>query len=387
MSGVSGVVGRRLVVNMASESDISVQGHGVHTAYVELATALEAREDVTLVRGRYGERVDCDVYHLHTLGTGVWRKILDPRARKVVSAHVIPDSLVGSIRGARWWRPAARRYMRWFYRRADRVLAVSGTVAAALADELGVPGERIEVLHNTVDMAAYRTTQEDRARAREELGIPADAFVVVGVGQVQPRKRVDVFLDLARELPDVHLVWVGGIPFKHLGADHGAMRRLMEDPPANLTFTDVIPHPEVRRHLQSADVFCLPAEQENHPMCILEAAGVGLPVVARDLREYDDTFGDDVLRCTDETFAEAIGGLREDQARYAEWQRRSARIAERFDSAAAAERLVGIYGELAGQGSAGRRAAAAPAPRCGSVSARWPRADRAAARGGGARSR
>ena len=66
MSGVSGVVGRRLVVNMASESDISVQGHGVHTAYVELATALEAREDVTLVRGRYGERVDCDVYHLHT---------------------------------------------------------------------------------------------------------------------------------------------------------------------------------------------------------------------------------------------------------------------------------------------------------------------------------
>ena len=354
MSGVSGVVGRRLVVNMASESDISVQGHGVHTAYVELATALEAREDVTLVRGRYGERVDCDVYHLHTLGTGVWRKILDPRARKVVSAHVIPDSLVGSIRGARWWRPAARRYMRWFYRRADRVLAVSGTVAAALADELGVPGERIEVLHNTVDMAAYRTTQEDRARAREELGIPADAFVVVGVGQVQPRKRVDVFLDLARELPDVHLVWVGGIPFKHLGADHGAMRRLMEDPPANLTFTDVIPHPEVRRHLQAADVFCLPAEQENHPMCILEAAGVGLPVVARDLREYDDTFGEDVLRCTDETFAEAIRGLREDQARHAEWQHRSARIAERFDSAAAAERLVGIYGELAGQGSAGR---------------------------------
>ena len=81
---------------------------------------------------------------------------------------------------------------------------------------------------------------------------------------------------------------------------------------------------------------------------------MGLPVVARDLREYDDTFGDDVLRCTDETFAEAIRGLREDQARYAEWQRRSARIAERFDSAAAAERLVGIYGELAGQGSAGR---------------------------------
>lgn len=354
---VSGVGGRGLVVNMASESDISVQGHGVHTAYVELASALEAREDVTLVRGRYGERVDCDVYHLHTLGTGVWRKILDPRARKVVSAHVIPDSLVGSIRGARWWRPVAQRYMRWFYRRADRVLAVSGTVAAALEDELGVPAERIEVLYNTIDMAAYRTTPQDRARARSALGIPADAFVVVGVGQVQPRKRVDVFRSLAAELLDVHLVWVGGIPFKHLGADHGAMRRLMVDPPENLRFTDVIPHPEVRLHLQAADVFCLPAEQENHPMCILEAAGVGLPVVARDLREYDDSFGDDVLRCTDGTFAEAITSLRDDPEVYAAWQRRSARIAERFDSAAAAERLVGIYEELAAaaRGATGRR--------------------------------
>lgn len=119
----------RLVVNMASESDISVQGHGVHTAYVELATALERRDDVTLVRGHYRRRVNCDVYHLHTLGTGVWPKILDRRAKKVVSAHVIPDSLVGSIRLARYWRPVARRYMQWFYNRADRVLAVSQTVA------------------------------------------------------------------------------------------------------------------------------------------------------------------------------------------------------------------------------------------------------------------
>src|SRR5690606_2919020 len=76
-----------LVVNMASESDISVQGHGVHTAYVELASALERRDDVTLVRGRYRKRVDCDVYHLHTLGSAMWRKILDPGAKKVVSAH------------------------------------------------------------------------------------------------------------------------------------------------------------------------------------------------------------------------------------------------------------------------------------------------------------
>ncbi|WP_134772956.1 glycosyltransferase family 4 protein [Ornithinimicrobium flavum] len=339
--------GRSLVVNMASESDISVQGHGVHTAYVELAGALERRDDVTLVRGAYGERVECDVYHLHTMGSAMWRKVLDRRARTVVSAHVIPDSLVGSIRGARHWAPLARAYMRWFYRRADKVLAVSGTVARVLEHELGVAGHRIEVLHNTVDMSAYRTTPEDRAAARRHLGIAEDAFVVVGVGQVQPRKRLDVVDRLAREHPDVSFVWVGGIPFRHLGAEHGAMRRLMDQAPDNLHYTDVVPHPEVRRHLQAADVFLLPAEQENHPMCILEAAGVGLPVVARDLREYDDTFGDDVLRCDDDGFAHALTRLRDDPQERERWRRGSARIAERFDSATAAERLVRLYRELA----------------------------------------
>lgn len=345
---------RGLVVNMASESDISVQGHGVHTAYVELAQALERREDVTLVRGGYGERVDCDVYHLHTLGLAMWRKLLDRRARTVVSAHVIPDSLVGSIRGARWWRPLASLYMRWFYGRADKVLAVSGTVAHALQHELGVRPERVEVLHNTIDMSRYATTPADRTAAREALGIEAGRFVVVGVGQVQPRKRVDIFHRLAAEHPDVLYVWVGGIPFKHLGADHAAMRRLMDRAPDNLRITDVVPHEQVRAYLQAADVFCLPAEQENHPMCVLEAAGAGLPVVVRDLPEYDDTFGDDVLRCDDGGFARAIETLRGDPAAYRAWQEGAARIAARFDSGAAAERLVGIYRDLARRGGTDR---------------------------------
>lgn len=367
-----GQVGSTLVVNMASESDISVQGHGVHTAYIELARALERREDITLVRGGYRTSVECDVYHLHTMGSSMWRKILDPRAKKVVSAHVIPDSLIGSIRLARYWRPLARRYMQWFYNKADTVLAVSSTVARVLEDELRVPKEKIEVLHNTIDMAAYETTPGARTSARRHLHISEDAFVVVGVGQVQPRKRIDVFDQLARQHPDMLFIWVGGIPFKHLAAEYGSMRRLMQRAPNNLLFTDVVPHPEVIQYLQAADVFCLPAEQENHPMCILEAAGVGLPILARDIPEYDDTFGEDVLRCDDGTFAAAVALLRSDRSEYANWRRRSANIAERFDSSAAAERLVRIYRDLAPDATVDSRATVHPdAPR--HISSSWSR--------------
>lgn len=337
---------KHLVVNMVSESDITVQGHGVHTAYDEIATALEARNDMTVIRGAFGQSVDCDVVHFHTIGSNTWRKLLAPGPKKVVTAHVVPASFVGSIKLAKYWLFAARWYMRWYYNRADKVLAVSGTVAAILEKELHVPPAKIETFYNTVDMTHYAPKPGDRARARKKLGIADDAFVVLGNGQVQPRKRLDVFADMAQALPDVQFIWVGGIPFGQLGASYSSMKDAMSRTPANFKVTGMIPHDDVLAYLHAADVFCLPAEQENHPMCVLEAAGAGLPIVLRDLPEYDDTFASDTQRCDDDTFIEAIMKLRNSSSERDAWRRKTARIAERFDSHAAAGRYVELYRSL-----------------------------------------
>lgn len=332
-----------LTVNMVSESDISVQGHGVHTAYDEMASALEARPDVRLIRGDFGHQTPCDVVHLHTIGPRVWRKLFQRGPAKVISAHVVPDSFVGSIILAKYWLPLARIYMRWFYNRADKVLAVSGTVAKVLEQELHVPKQKIETFYNTVDMSRYAVDVTRREAARKKFALSESDFVVLGNGQVQPRKRLDVFVAMAKALPDVKFIWVGGIPFKQLGADYQEMHTLMTNTPPNMQITGVIPHDDVFAYLAAADVFCLPATQENHPMCVLEAAGAGLPIVLRDIPEYDDTFADDALKAkTDEEFVAAIRSLQEPHVR-AEWSARSAKIAARFDSHAAAERLVTLY--------------------------------------------
>jgi 1,2-diacylglycerol-3-alpha-glucose alpha-1,2-galactosyltransferase len=337
---------KKIRVNIVSESDISVQGHGVHTAYVEIANALEKRQDVTVIRGAFGQRVDCDVVHLHTIGTMTWRKLFQPNVKKVVSAHVVPASLVGSIILAEYWLPLARWYMRWFYNRADKVLAVSGTVADVLHDELHVPREKIEIFYNTIDMQHYSFTSAEKKAARKDLGIAPKEFVVLGNGQVQPRKRLDIFVAMAKALPDVTFIWVGGIPFKQLGADYVKMQKLIESAPSNLTITGVIPHERVRNYLAAADVFCLPAEQENHPMCVLEAAGADLPIVLRDIPEYHDTFKKDAVLCDDKDFIPSIIKLREDKVFYKAQQEKTRRIAKRFDSANAAARLVKLYTQL-----------------------------------------
>ena len=336
---------KKIRINMVSESDVSVQGHGVHTAYEEMAGALEKRNDVELTRGQFGKTLDVDVVHLHTFGGRTWRKLRQKDAKKVISAHVVPASLVGSIVLAEYWLPLARRYMRWYYNKGDKVLAVSDTVANTLHNELGVPRNKIETFYNTIDMSQYAFTDKQRTDARKKLGIKKDEFVVLGIGQVQPRKRLDVFVKMAKELPNVTFVWVGGIPFKQLGADYQAMQKLMNSVPKNLKLPGIIPHDQVRDYLAAASIFCLPAEQENHPMCVLEAAGASLPIILRDIPEYDDTFKQDAIRCKDGEFTDAVRKLQK-PAEYKKWQEKAGKIANRFDSTAAAERLVRLYKQL-----------------------------------------
>jgi len=337
---------KKIRVNMVSESDITVQGHGVHTAYVEMAQALERRPDIALTRGGFGKKLDVDIIHLHTIGLYGARKLLQKGPKKVVSAHIVPASLVGSLILAKAWLPLATRYMRWFYGRADVVLAVSGTVAKILHKDLHIPKDKIRVFYNTIDMTRYKATADKRQKARKKLGLEKDTFMVLGNGQVQPRKRLDVFVAMAKALPDVRFFWVGGIPFKQLGADYAEMQKLIASAPKNLTITGVIPHEKVRDYFIAADVFCLPAEQENHPMCVLEAASAGLPIVLRDIPEYDDTFKNDAMRCkSNQDFTEAIISL-QNSKNHASWRKKTEAIAKRFDSAVAAEQLVSLYNEV-----------------------------------------
>lgn len=331
---------------MVSESEISFQAHGVHTAYEEMASALEKRDDVELIRGKFGEKIECDIIHLHTIGNRVWGKLFQKGPKKVVSVHIVPASFIGSLVGAKYWSFAAKWYMKWFYNKADKLLAVSGMVAKTLHDDLDVPAEKIETFYNTINMEKYKYTTSERKAARDKLGLGANQKMVLGNGQVQPRKRLDVFIQMANDLPEVKFIWIGGITFKKLGADYANMQRLMSNLPKNMTITGVVDHSVVRDYYIAADVFCLPAEQENHPMCVLEAAGANLPIILRDIHEYDDTFKHDAIRCVDGQFTDAVRRLISDKNFYDKQVAATKKIAERFDSNNAAKRLVQIYKDL-----------------------------------------
>ena len=328
-------------VTVISESEFSVKGHGVHTAYVELTNALRKLDDVEIAVNR---KVASDITHIHTVGIYALYYLLTGKSKKVISAHIVPASLVGSLVGAKLWLPLAKRYLRWFYNRADMVFAVSDDTKREL-EELGVT-KPIEIVYNLVDTSNYHTVPADKIAARAKVGVNAAAWLVVGSGQVQPRKRVDDFVAAARELPDMQFIWVGGMPFGRLAADHSDMQKLIDVAPSNVTFTGVVDHADVKTYYQAADVFWLPSEQETFGLVVVEAAAAGLPVVLRDISDYTETFAQDALLVKPEKIVETLNALRNDTAFYIASRTSAERIAKRYDSVEGAKKVKAIYERL-----------------------------------------
>ncbi len=325
-------------VTQVSESAFTVQGHGVHTAFVETVNALKKRPGVEIRVNSFG---GADVTHIHTVGLYSLLFLLFNPGKKVVSAHIVPDSLVGSLVGARFWLPLARVYLRWFYNRAHVVLAVSDATKREL-EAMGVK-RPVQVLYNMVDTDKYVCTEQERKTMRQKLGLEEHAWVVVGNGQVQPRKRVDSFVAVARACPDMEFIWVGGMPFGKLAAENAAMKQMFADAPKNVHMTGVVELEAVRKYYGAADVFWLPSSQETFGLVVVEAAAAGLPVMLRDIPDYKETFGDCALMETDETFATTLQRLRNDPTYYKHAVKRSENIAKKFGATKGVERLLELY--------------------------------------------
>ena len=335
---------KRITINLVSESEFTVQGHGVHTAYLEMRHILSTQPNVQLLINAKPQS-GTDITHIHTVGLFALRRLLSHRGgKKVISAHIVPDSLVGSLAGAKIWIHVFKYYLRWFYNRANLVIAVSPYTQGELV-RLGVK-RPIVVLPNSIDTSQYKNSPAEKRRCRSELGLDQDKFIVVGNGQVQPRKRFDTFVKVARQLPDVQFIWIGGIPFKAAGADYAKLSYLMKKAPSNVLITDVVPLSQAQLYMKAGDLMFMPSTQETFGLAIIEGAACGMPVVVRDIHDYDATFGDLVIRSTEDQFADTIRRYMVDDDLYRAGQRKSKQLATKYDSATIGRQLMQIYHDL-----------------------------------------
>ena len=163
---------------------------------------------------------------------------------------------------------------------ADQLITVSAALQT-LAIEQGVDPARVQVIGNGVDLAKF--TPIPRIDARQELGLPADAEVLVSAGTLVERKGfhrvIECLPGLLAAHPMLHFVIVGGAgPEGDMATKLKRLTRTLglDD---RVHFVGPLPNDRLKVPLSAADVFVLATSYEGWANVFLEAMACGLPVV------------------------------------------------------------------------------------------------------------
>lgn len=328
-------------VHVVSESIYITKGNGVHTAFMELIELLKEKNDVEVVVNEEGHG---DVFHCHTYGPYYFWKGIRYKGRRIHTVHVIPDSIKGSLPYWRIFMPFVKWYFKMVYSYADVCLAISPMVEQGIKD-LGA-NTRIVKLSNPIHVEKWKRTAEMRSEGRRMLGLSDTDFVVLGVGQLQGRKGVEDFLDVAESIPEAQFVWAGGRPF---GIFTEGITRIDAKvaKSAQVKFTGMLDLDKMPFIYAAADLLLFPSYQENCPLAPLEAAASGMPVVFRNIKEYTLLYENTYLKAnTTSEFIELTRRLMHDKSFYEQSLKISEEMIMQFDKKIIREKLIQLYQEL-----------------------------------------
>jgi glycosyltransferase involved in cell wall biosynthesis len=217
---------------------------------------------------------------------------------------------------------------------------------------LRVPAAKLHLLGNGIDLARFDPAgplAEGRARLRAEWGIGGDEVVCGLVGRLVWEKGYQEMFDAAHALrqrcPRLRIVVVGpSDPHKGDAVSAEALARAQADGVIFLGFRD-----DTEALYAAMDLYVLASWREGFPRSAMEAAAMGLPIVATDIRGcrqvVDHGVTGTLVPARDgPALADAINALVDDdalRARYGAAARQKA-VAE-FDQQRVIDTTLGIY--------------------------------------------
>jgi glycosyltransferase involved in cell wall biosynthesis len=247
-----------------------------------------------------------------------------------------------------------RLAVRSIARRTAAIVAISRAVAAGI--EANNPGGApVVVVPNGIDLARF-SDLPDRASARQELDLPADAPVIAAIGRLSPEKGFHVLIrslpEVVKQSPEAHLVIAGDGPLR--AALSAAIESSLPEPERRRVRL-IGRLADVRPLLAAADLFAAPSLSEGQGIAAIEAMAAGLAVVASDVGGLPEVVengvtGRLVTSDVDHILAEALCELirnAEMRARFGAAGRE--RAFERFSAERMVERTLEVYRQCAGR--------------------------------------
>jgi L-malate glycosyltransferase len=213
-----------------------------------------------------------DVVHTHLLAANVIAKPV--AALCGVRVRINHDHCNDKLTDPRKWALPADTFTNTL---STHIVAVSESTREFLVRHEGIAADRVTTIHNGIDTELYQPQPGLRAAAREKWGLPADAFIVGGIGRLAHQKNFELFLNIAAEIPDAFFV-IGGT-----GEDEAALRAQVErlGLGARVRFLGYVG--DMPSLWPALDCLLLTSRYEGLPITILEAMACGVPIVASNL--------------------------------------------------------------------------------------------------------
>lgn len=323
---------QKYVINVRSKAD-AVEGHGVLSA---------GQEQIRLVSEELSDRFDIrqdkklagDITHYHTVNLGYFLGLpLAKMCGKTVGyVHFLPETIDESLKLPKIAKAVFYRYLIMFYKSMDALVVVNPVFVNKLA-AYGIPRDKITYIPNYVDEREfYEVSAAEKRAIKSRYGIAPEAFTVVCAGQLQTRKGVIDFADMARRMPDIQFLWAGGFSFGKMTEGYEAISGLLESHPDNLHFTGIVPRTEMSAIYNMGDVMFLPSYNELFPMTILEAMSCNVPLLLRDIEVYPDILFDFYRKGKTQGEFESVLRRMKDDSAYYECARDAARRGHNFYS-------------------------------------------------------
>jgi glycosyltransferase involved in cell wall biosynthesis len=225
-----------------------------------------------------------DVLHLHTPKPGAYGRPVGRLARVPLVVNTVHGLFAQE--DDRFAKRAACYTVERIAACFSDVELVQSIEDVAVLRRLQVPARKLVHLGNGIDLAAFDPTAIDdaeRVRIRRELGADDDRVVLGCVARLVREKGIEDLVAAFEQLHShgvpVHLVLIGERSGERDAVDPVVIERARAAGVSLLGRRD-----DVSRLLAGMDVHVLPSYREGYPRVVMEAAAMGVPSVATDIR-------------------------------------------------------------------------------------------------------
>ena len=171
---------------------------------------------------------------------------------------------------------------------AAALIANTDAEAASLVSLYEACPDIVHVVSPGVDLSNF-APGSGRARARQDLGIAADASVLTFVGRIQPHKGPELLIQATAQMlqhsphlrAKLKVFIIGGAS----GSNTAEVERMKElvswlDISEIVTFLPPVSRKDLPQWYRLSDLVCVPSYSESFGLVALEAQACGTPVVA-----------------------------------------------------------------------------------------------------------